>query len=74
MKRVKIDLNPNLSKVLISTVSATLIYEVTAVIANRKFGVGLPYFPWQMTPSNLPAAAGIYGTTLGVSYFTASVN
>jgi len=74
MKRVKIDLNPNLSKVLISTAAATLIYEVTAIVVNKQFGVGLPYFPWQITPSNLSAAAGIYGTTLGVSYLTASVN
>ena len=74
MKRVKIDLNPNLNKILISTAAATLVYEVTAVIANKNFGVGLPYFPWQITPSNLSPAAGIFGTALGVSYLTASVN
>lgn len=74
MKRIKIDLNPNLNKIIISTAAATLIYEATAVIANKRFGAGLPYFPWQITPSNLSTAAGIYGTALGVSYLTASVN
>ena len=73
-KRIKLKLNPTPSKVVISIAAATTIYEVTAVVVNKKFGVGLPYFPWQITPSNLPAASIMYGTTLGVSYIAASVS
>ena len=73
-KRIKLKLNPTPSKVFISIAAATTIYEITAVIVNKNFGAGLPYFPWQVTPSNIPSAAGIFGTSLGVSYLTASVN
>lgn len=74
MKRIKVDLNPNVGKVFISIAAATTIYEITAMIANKKFGAGLPYFPWQVTPSNISSAAGIFGTSLSVSYLAASVN
>ena len=71
---MKRKLKPTLNKVLISVAAATTIYEITAVIVNKNFGVGLPYFPWQSTPSNLPVSVGIYGTALGVSYIATSIN
>lgn len=65
MNRKRLNLNTP-SKIIIGIVAGTATYEVTAAILNKNFGVGLPYFPWQVTPSTAAAAAMLYGTaTIG---------
>lgn len=65
MNRKRIQLNTP-SKIILGVAAGAAIYEVTAAILNNQFGVGLPYLPWQVTPSTAATAAMLYGTaTIG---------
>ena len=72
MERIKLKMSP--TRAVTAVVTSTIIYETAAIILNKEFGVGLPYFPWQMTPSNSKAAVGIYATTSMVSLLAVSID
>lgn len=61
MERKRVNLNTP-SKILIGVAAGAAVYEIAAVILNKGFGVGLPYLPWQTTPSTAATAAMLYGT------------
>ena len=65
MHRIKLE-----NKIVDGVVSVGIgiaAYELTAFVMNRAFGVGLPYLPTQITPSNALPAAALLTTDIAVA-------